>query len=125
VAQPAKKISVAASSCHGGSSKVSEKKQKEFPSRGGEGSCEKIDLAPFYVIPAKAGIQLFQSFSNFLDPGFHPAMSGTKIQFFSHLQGMKGRWIKLNHPHPNPPVKGEGLIFRAPAFFFRRGPKGL
>ncbi len=26
--------------------------------------CEKIDLVPFYVIPAKAGIQCFQSLSN-------------------------------------------------------------
>jgi len=35
------------------------------------GRCEKIDLSLFYVIPAKAGIQCFQSFTNFLDPGFH------------------------------------------------------
>ena len=28
------------------------------------GRCEKIDLFPFYVIPAKAGIQCFQGLKN-------------------------------------------------------------
>jgi hypothetical protein len=32
---------------------------------------EKIDLVLFRVIPAKAGIQCFQEFTNCLDPGFH------------------------------------------------------
>jgi len=36
-----------------------------------KGSCEKIDLVLFYVIPAKAGIQCFQNFTNLLGPGFH------------------------------------------------------
>jgi hypothetical protein len=35
------------------------------------GRCEKIDLALFHVIPAKAGIQRFQTLRNLLDPGFH------------------------------------------------------
>jgi len=35
------------------------------------GRCEKIDLVLFHVIPAKAGIQCFQGFTNLLDPGFH------------------------------------------------------
>jgi hypothetical protein len=29
-----------------------------------KGRCEKIDLVPFHVIPAKAGIQCFQSLGN-------------------------------------------------------------
>ena len=36
-----------------------------------KGSCEKIGLRPFSVIPAEAGIQYFQDVKNFLDPGFH------------------------------------------------------
>jgi hypothetical protein len=35
------------------------------------GRCEKIELVLFHVIPAKAGIQCFQGFTNLLDPGFH------------------------------------------------------
>jgi hypothetical protein len=35
------------------------------------GRCEKIDLVLFGVIPAKAGIQVFQGLTNLLDPGFH------------------------------------------------------
>jgi hypothetical protein len=32
--------------------------------RPGEGSCEKIDLVLFGVIPAKAGIQVFHGLTN-------------------------------------------------------------
>jgi hypothetical protein len=31
----------------------------------------KIDETPFFVIPAKAGIQFFQLVAEFLDSGFH------------------------------------------------------
>jgi hypothetical protein len=41
------------------------------PSPFDGGRCEKIDLSLFYVILAKAGIQCFQSLTDFLDPGFH------------------------------------------------------
>jgi hypothetical protein len=35
------------------------------------GRCERIGLALFHVIPAKAGIQCFRGVTNILDPGFH------------------------------------------------------
>jgi hypothetical protein len=55
------------------------------------GRCEKIDLGLFHVIPAKAGIQCFQSLANFLDPGFHWGDGVNSI--FSHLRGRAG-WEK-------------------------------
>jgi hypothetical protein len=36
-----------------------------------QGSCKKIDLFLFQVIPAKAEIQYSQDITNLLDPGFH------------------------------------------------------
>ncbi len=53
-----------------------------------KGRCEKIDLHTFFVIPAEAGIQYFQAFKNFLDPGFHRGDDQKLI--FSHLQGARG-----------------------------------
>ena len=53
-----------------------------------KGRCEKNDLSLFPVIPAKAGIQCFQKFANFLDPGFHRGDDLNSI--FSHLQREKG-----------------------------------
>jgi hypothetical protein len=50
------------------------------PGEAGRG--EKIDLSLFSVIPAKGGIQCFHYPGKFPDPGFHPALSGTEIQFF-------------------------------------------
>jgi hypothetical protein len=55
------------------------------------GRCEKIDLSLFPIIPAKAGIQCFQSLANFLDPGFH--RGGDLNSIFSHLRGTKGDLI--------------------------------
>jgi hypothetical protein len=52
------------------------------------GRCEKIGLPHFSVIPAEAGIQYFQVFKKFLDPGacpgLDPGFTGetTKKQFF-------------------------------------------
>jgi hypothetical protein len=40
-------------------------------------------LRPFSVIPAEAGIQYFQAFKKFLDPGFHRGDDQEAI--FSHL----------------------------------------
>jgi hypothetical protein len=53
-----------------------------------KGSCEKIDLVLFYVIPAKAGIQCFQGLTNLLDPGFHRGDGRNPIS--SQLQGGGG-----------------------------------
>jgi hypothetical protein len=53
-----------------------------------KGRWKKIDLVLFRVIPAKAGIQCFQSLSNFLDPGLHRGDGQNSI--FSQLQGDKG-----------------------------------
>jgi len=53
-----------------------------------KGSREKIDLILLDVIPAKAGIQCFQDFTYFLDPGFHRGDGGKPT--FSQLQGGRG-----------------------------------
>jgi len=82
-----------------------------------DGRCEKIELILFHLIPAKAGIQCFQSFNNFLDPGFHPAMSGTKIQFFHTFRVREGgppspNWQRycLLHSTPSASPKPAGLV---------------
>jgi hypothetical protein len=64
-----------------------------------KGRCEKNDLSLFPVIPAKAGIQCFQNFANFLDPGFHRGDDLNSI--FSHLQGgVQGDFEKIPPTSP-------------------------
>jgi hypothetical protein len=52
--------------------------------------CEKTDLILFLVIPAKAGIQYFQTLSNLLDPGF--PKKGTLLKI---IKIMIYRFLKL------------------------------
>jgi hypothetical protein len=49
--------------------------------------CEKISLALFNVIPAKAGVRCFHEVTNILDPGFHRGDEYSVI--FSHLRRLK------------------------------------
>jgi hypothetical protein len=67
-------------------------------------------LHPFSVIPAEAGIQYFQAFKKFLDPGFH--RGDDKEAIFSHLPFAKG---------------GGGGFVKTESFFhtFRAGPESL
>jgi hypothetical protein len=59
-----------------------------------KGSCEKIDLVLFHVIPAKAGIQCFQSITNLLAPGacpgLDPGFTGVTAEkhFFHTIRGV-------------------------------------
>jgi len=61
-----------------------------------------------FVIPAKAGIQSFQSVTNFLDPGFHRGDGSNSI--FSHPLPPRGRVgiVHYNIFTLSPCGRGEG-----------------
>ncbi|KPK88719.1 MAG: hypothetical protein AMJ94_14335 [Deltaproteobacteria bacterium SM23_61] len=64
----------------------------------GKGSGDKIDLVLSRVIPAKAGIQCFQSIRKLLDPGACPGFDRgftgvtAETQFFLSVRGMGGNF---------------------------------
>ena len=63
------------------------------------GRRENIDSVLYNVIPAKAGIQRFQGFTNWLDPGFHRGDGWNLI--FPHLRGARGDFWNLLPFCPN------------------------